>query len=51
VSITSSHCGNILAKGVIIVEHSENSLLIAKVKLCKIGDIILESEKQIRVLQ
>jgi homoserine O-acetyltransferase len=31
-----------------VSEHSENSLLIAKVKLCKIGNIILESGKQLR---
>jgi homoserine O-acetyltransferase len=31
-----------------VAEHSENSLLIAKVKLCNIGNIILESGKQLR---
>ncbi|MDR2644548.1 MAG: homoserine O-acetyltransferase [Endomicrobium sp.] len=31
-----------------MAEHSENSLLIAKVKLCNIGNIILESGKQLR---
>jgi homoserine O-acetyltransferase len=31
-----------------VTEHSENSLLITKVKLCKIENIILESGKQLR---
>ncbi|MDR1943089.1 MAG: hypothetical protein LBQ04_03140 [Endomicrobium sp.] len=31
-----------------MAEHSENSLLITKVKLCKIENIILESGKQLR---
>lgn len=31
-----------------MTEHSENSLLITKVKLCKIENIILESGKQLR---
>jgi hypothetical protein len=37
-----------MTKGIIMTEHSKNSSLIPTTNLCKLGNVIFESTKQLR---